>query len=99
MVNRVPSHPLPHFCRISYRMPAATNDQIGRQRRLRMNWQWKRRAVLAAAIAALAGLATPPAHAQTAGKYLAPRDQVVAIRAGRLFDARSGMLLPNQVLL
>jgi imidazolonepropionase-like amidohydrolase len=64
-----------------------------------MKWQWKRCAVLAAAIAALAGFAIPPAQAQTAGKYLAPRDQVVAIRAGRLFDARSGMLLSNQVVL
>ena len=43
-----------------------------------MKLQWKRRAVLVAAIAALAGLATPPAQAQTAGKYLAPKDQVVA---------------------
>ena len=42
---------------------------------------------------------TPPAQAQTAGKYLAPKDQVVAIRAGRLFDARSGMMLSNQVVL
>ena len=49
--------------------------------------------------AGIAGFATPHAHAQTAGKYLAPRDQVVAIRAGRLFDARSGMMLTNQVVL
>jgi imidazolonepropionase-like amidohydrolase len=32
------------------------------------------------------------------GKYLAPRDQVVAIRAGKLFDARNGTLLANQVI-
>ena len=41
-------------------------------------------------------LAALSAHAQTAGKYLAPRDQMVAIRAGRLFDARSGTMLTNQ---
>jgi len=50
-------------------------------------------------LAAIAGLATPPAQAQTAGKYLAPKDQVLAIRAGRLFDAHSGTLLTNQVIL
>jgi imidazolonepropionase-like amidohydrolase len=64
-----------------------------------MKLQWKRCAVLVAAIAALAGFATPPAQAQTAGKYLAPKDQIVAIRAGRLFDARSGMILSNQVVI
>jgi imidazolonepropionase-like amidohydrolase len=64
-----------------------------------MKLQWKLRAALVAAIAAFAGFVTPFAQAQTAGKYLAPRDQVVAIRAGRLFDARSGMMLSNQVVL
>jgi imidazolonepropionase-like amidohydrolase len=34
-----------------------------------------------------------------AGRYLAPPDQVIAIRAGRLFDARSGGLLTGQVIL
>jgi imidazolonepropionase-like amidohydrolase len=33
------------------------------------------------------------------GRFLAPSDQVVAIRAGRLFDARSGSLLTDQVVL
>jgi imidazolonepropionase-like amidohydrolase len=50
---------------------------------------------LAAGLVALAGL---PAAAQGVGKYLAPRDQVVAIRAGKLFDARNGTLLANQVI-
>ena len=61
-----------------------------------MNWYLKLSAVL---VAAIVGLAALPAQAQLAGKYLAPRDQVVAIRAGRLFDARSGAILTNQVLL
>src|ERR1700692_3984614 len=39
-----------------------------------------------------------PAHAQSNGKYLAPHDEVVAIRAGKLFDAKSGNLLDNQVI-
>src|SRR5215472_14736440 len=51
-----------------------------------------------AAVAAALGMAGPPAVAQGVGKYLAPRDQVVAIRAGKLFDARSGALLGNQVI-
>src|ERR1700739_4566146 len=64
-----------------------------------MKLQWKCCAVLVAAIAAVAGFGTPPAQAQTAGKYLAPKDQIIAIRAGRLFDARAGMMLSNQVVI
>ena len=44
-----------------------------------------------------AGLAALSGHAQTVGKYLAPRDQLIAIRAGRLFDPRSGTMLTNRV--
>ena len=58
-----------------------------------MNWQRKISVLLLAGLAALSG------HAQTAGKYLAPRDQLIAIRAGRLFDARSGTMLTNQVVI
>jgi imidazolonepropionase-like amidohydrolase len=32
-------------------------------------------------------------------KFISPPDQIVAIRAGRLFDSRSGSLLTNQVIL
>src|SRR3954471_4824807 len=31
--------------------------------------------------------------------YVAPANQVVAVRAGRLFDAKSGTMLPNQIVL
>ena len=58
-----------------------------------MNWHRKFSVLL------FAGLATLSGHAQTTGKYLAPRDQLVAIRAGRLFDARSGTMLTNQVVI
>ena len=58
-----------------------------------MNWHQKFSVLLLAGLAALSG------HAQTTGKYLAPRDQLVAIRAGRLFDARSGTMLINQVVI
>jgi imidazolonepropionase-like amidohydrolase len=51
-----------------------------------------------ALVAGALGLTSAPAVAQGVGKYLAPRDQVVAIRAGKLFDARSGALLANQVI-
>ena len=44
-------------------------------------------------------LASLPLQAQGVGHYLPPRDQVVAIRAGHLFDSRSGNLLDNQVVL
>jgi imidazolonepropionase-like amidohydrolase len=56
-------------------------------------------AAIAGALAAgLVALAGSSAAAQGVGKYLAPRDQVVAIRAGKFFDARSGNLLANQVI-
>src|SRR5690242_12080972 len=54
--------------------------------------------IAVAALAALVAMAGAPAMAQGVGKYLAPRDQVVAIRAGKLFDARTGALLNNQVI-
>jgi imidazolonepropionase-like amidohydrolase len=40
------------------------------------------------------GSSTGPAH-----RFLAPRTQEIAIRAGRLFDARTGTVLTNQVVL
>jgi len=61
-----------------------------------MKWPLK---LSAALVAGIAGLAALPGQAQLAGKYLAPRDQVIAIRAGRLFDARLGTMLANQVVL
>jgi imidazolonepropionase-like amidohydrolase len=61
-----------------------------------MRWKGKMVIVLAAAIAALAAA---PVQSQQARKYLASQDQIVAIRAGHLFDARSGGMLDNQVVL
>src|SRR5437879_13564154 len=45
-----------------------------------------------------AGSARTPSASPEAQKFLAPPNQVVAIRAGRLFDARSGRMLANQVI-
>src|SRR6266481_6167113 len=45
-----------------------------------------------------AGSARTPSAFPEARKFLAPPNQVVAIRAGRLFDARSGRMLANQVI-
>ncbi len=45
-----------------------------------------------------AGTARTPSASPEARKFLAPPNQVVAIRAGRLFDARSGRMLANQVI-
>jgi imidazolonepropionase-like amidohydrolase len=55
--------------------------------------------IAAASTIVLATLTTIPAHAQPGPKYLAPADQNVAIRAGRLFDSRTGAMLNNQVIL
>src|SRR6266849_6394082 len=69
-----------------------------------MRWQNTLAVVsIAAAIGATAG----PSQSQeggaarnpAAGKYLAPPDQVVAIRAGRMFESKSGAILNNQVIL
>ncbi len=48
---------------------------------------------------ALVSLSSVPADAQPGPKFLAPANQDVAIRAGRLFDSRSGQMLNNQVIL
>src|SRR5436190_10659463 len=39
--------------------------------------------------------ARTPSASPEARKFLAPPDQVVAIRAARMFDSRSGKLVPN----
>jgi len=51
--------------------------------------------VLVSAASALQSQETTP----TRSKFLAPPAQVIAIRAGRLFDSRSGSLVNNQVVL
>jgi imidazolonepropionase-like amidohydrolase len=70
-----------------------------------MGWQGKLTVVF---VAAMIGAATTPVRSQEGGtarypqvqkKYLAPPNQVIAIRAGRLFDAKSGAMLDNQVVL
>ncbi|OLE13916.1 MAG: hypothetical protein AUI36_39515 [Cyanobacteria bacterium 13_1_40CM_2_61_4] len=49
-------------------------------------------------IVAILGLWRVPMHSQER-KYITPPNQIVAIRAGRLFDAKSGNLLNNQIVL
>jgi len=69
-----------------------------------MRWQ-STLAVVSIAIAMFA--AVGPTRSQEGGtapnpalrKHLAPADQVIAIRAGRMFDSKSGALLNNQVIL
>ena len=45
----------------------------------------------------IVGLAQGGGQAQR--RFLAPPEQVVAIRAGRMFDAKAGTMLNNQVIL
>src|SRR5262249_26035574 len=48
----------------------------------------------------IVAVSSTPLHSQEArGKFLAPSTQVLAIRAGRLFDSKSGNILTNQVVL
>jgi imidazolonepropionase-like amidohydrolase len=60
-----------------------------------MHWQGKLAVVSVVAISAVAGT---PAWSQVPHVIASP-DQVTAIRAGRLFDSRSGAMLSNQVIL
>jgi imidazolonepropionase-like amidohydrolase len=69
-----------------------------------MRWQGTLAVLcMAAAIGAGGGPAgsqeREPAPAPGVGKHLAPRDQVVAIRAARLFDSKSGAVLHDQTIL
>jgi imidazolonepropionase-like amidohydrolase len=54
--------------------------------------------VMIITIVAVLGLWRIPTHSQER-KYITPPNQVVAIRAGRLFDAKSGNLVNNQIVL
>ncbi len=62
-----------------------------------MRWQSKLVIGLTAAIAAVSS--TRLLSQEARGKFLAPSTQVLAIRAGRLFDSKSGNILTNQVVL
>ena len=53
---------------------------------------------LAAMIVVIAVVNHTPVQSQER-KFITPAGQVVAIRAGRLFDSKSGMLLNNQIIL
>src|SRR5258705_9265530 len=61
-----------------------------------MRWHLR---LAAAFVAAMTGMASSPLRAQGVGMYLAPRDQVVAVRAAQMFDARTGSLVSNPVVL
>ena len=69
-----------------------------------MRWQ---STLAVISIAAAIGATVGPSQSQEGGaapnpalrKHLAPPDQVVAIRAGRMFESKSGAILNNQVIL
>jgi imidazolonepropionase-like amidohydrolase len=74
------------------------------QGRFFMRWQGTLAVVcMAAAISAIAGPAwsqeRESAPAPGLRKHLAPPDQTIAIRAGRMFDSKSGAVLHNQIIL
>jgi imidazolonepropionase-like amidohydrolase len=60
-----------------------------------MHWQGKLAVV---SVAAISAAVSTPAWSQVPHVIASP-DQVTAIRAGRLFDSRSGAMLSNQVIL
>jgi len=50
-------------------------------------------------VGAQGGTEQAPAPSQYYAEFRTPPDQVVAVRAGRLFDAKSGTMLGNQIVL
>ena len=62
-----------------------------------MNWQLRRLMILVVLIVAVS--VSPLRSQEARGKFLAPSTQVVVIRAGRLFDSKSGNMLTNQIVL
>jgi imidazolonepropionase-like amidohydrolase len=67
-----------------------------REREEPMGWQRKLMVVL---VVAAAAAAAPPVNAQQTGKFLAPSNQVIAVRAARMFDVQAGTMLANQVVI
>jgi imidazolonepropionase-like amidohydrolase len=59
----------------------------------------RKQIIAALCVAVTAAFTLPPAAAQQTGRFLAAPNQTVAIRAGRLFDPRTGTLLNNQVII
>jgi len=60
-----------------------------------MGWQAKLMAML---VAAMVGAAVVPARAQQTGKFLTPPNQVIAVRAARMFDPQAGIMRAGQVV-
>src|SRR5712691_6606596 len=58
----------------------------------------QRQSKLIIACVAASAAVTTPVRSQEGGKYFAPPDQVIAIRAAHLFDAKSGSMLNNQII-
>lgn len=61
-----------------------------------VHWLWP--AKMAVAIIAFLPFSPNSANAQ-GRKFITPPNQVIAVRAGRLFDPRSGSMLNNQIIL
>ena len=59
----------------------------------------RKQIIAALCVAVTVGFSSPPAAAQQTGRFLAAPNQTIAIRAGRLFDPRTGTLLNNQVII
>src|SRR5215510_16395505 len=62
-----------------------------------MRWQAKLFGVLVSTT--IIATASSPVQAQGNGKYFAPKDQVIAIRAASMFDSKAGALVANPVVL
>jgi imidazolonepropionase-like amidohydrolase len=58
-----------------------------------------RNGITAVVLGVATGMTSVSAWSQEGRQYLAPQDQSVAIRAGHLFDSRTGNVLDNQVVL
>ncbi len=61
--------------------------------------RWQARLLGMCVVSAIVAMTSAPVRAQGTGKYFALKDQVVAVRAASMFDAKAGTLVMNAVVL
>src|SRR5215468_5008118 len=72
---------------------------------IKNNWsredpmRWQAKLLGGVFLSVIIATTSSPVRAQGNGKYFAPKDQVIAIRAASMFDSKAGALVANPVVL
>src|SRR5580700_3081440 len=85
-----------HASSIRVNSPATAHQAQPTKREDFMHWHNK---LTVASLAAIAAAAASTSAWSQVPHVIAPADQVIAVKAGRLFDAKLGDMLSNQVVL